>query len=168
MEKLIYNMKPIGKIVSKNKKYFLTILPRYMNGVTGCSEYSHLIVIWLFTKQSTTLESQNYVWKQPYLEGPEYMGVFALRQPERPNPIALSIVEIVDQNLIEGYIEVDYIDADNESAILDIKPYIPSMDYVENAKVPEWSKHWPQERKKSLGYDFRKDINPQILSENKK
>lgn len=163
-----YNVKPIGKIISKNKKYYLNVFPGFANGITGCSEYSHLIVIWLFTKQVTTLESQNYIWKQPYLKGPEYMGVFALRQPERPNPIALSIVEIVDQNLIDGFIEIDYIDADNGSIILDIKPYIPSIDYVEDVKVPNWSKHWPQERKKSLSYDFRKDINPQILSENKK
>ncbi|CAD5902058.1 conserved hypothetical protein [Carnobacterium maltaromaticum] len=168
MENVNYNIKPIGEIISQNKKYFLNIFPEFTNGTTGCSEYSHLIVIWLFTKQITTLESKNYVWKQPYLKGPEYMGVFALRQPERPNPIGLSIVEIVDQNLIEGFIEVDYIDADNGSTILDIKPYIPSIDYVEDVKVPNWSKHWPQERKKSLSYDFRKDINPQILSKNKK
>ncbi|HDO41943.1 MAG TPA: tRNA (N6-threonylcarbamoyladenosine(37)-N6)-methyltransferase TrmO, partial [Candidatus Bathyarchaeota archaeon] len=61
-------------------------------------------------------------------------GVFACRSPSRPNPIGLCTVKLLE---VEGCaLTVRGLDAFNNSPIIDIKPYIPRVDSVPNAKVP--------------------------------
>jgi tRNA-Thr(GGU) m(6)t(6)A37 methyltransferase TsaA len=70
-------------------------------------------------------------------------GVFATRSPVRPNPIALFSCKVV---AIEGrLIHVESIDAFDGSPILDIKPYIPSIDSISQAKGPKFIKPFSQE-----------------------
>ena len=66
-------------------------------------------------------------------------GVFACRAPVRPNLIAVSLCKIL--GIEEGVLSVDKIDALDGSPILDIKPYIPSIDFeAEGIRVPDWLK----------------------------
>lgn len=64
------------------------------------------------------------------------MGVFATRSPHRPVPIGLSCARVVDvrggEVLLQG---VDIVDG---SPVLDIKPYVPFCDAIEQATAPEW------------------------------
>ena len=59
-------------------------------------------------------------------------GVFATRSPGRPNPIGLSVVQLVkienERLLVKG---IDMLDG---SPILDIKPYLPQFDVFETTK----------------------------------
>ena len=50
-------------------------------------------------------------------------------------------------------------DAFNGTPILDIKPYIPSVDKVNKVKTPTWSKHWPQSYEESGDFDWEKEFN---------
>ena len=59
---------------------------------------------------------------------PVTKGVFSLRSPARPNPIALSAVRITDLDYANGRIEVDALDCLNGTPILDVKPWIESVD----------------------------------------
>lgn len=89
-------------------------------------DMSHLIVLyWL---DQADREKLNAVRPQ---DGRE-LGVFASRSPDRPNPIALDIVEIlsVDKNMIK----VRGMDALDGSILLDIKPYSPKIDCIQGAK----------------------------------
>lgn len=52
-----------------------------------------------------------------------------------------------------------YIDADHNSPILDIKPYIPSLDRVENPIVPDWYEHWPKSCEESGDFDWESGFN---------
>lgn len=54
---------------------------------------------------------KNYL--QPYKGAPETMGIFATRSPMRPNPIALTAVEVIHIDLEHGKIQVPFIDADD-------------------------------------------------------
>jgi tRNA (Thr-GGU) A37 N-methylase len=62
-------------------------------------------------------------------------GVFATRAPVRPNLIALSLCKIIAVK--ENVIEIDQIDAFHHSPVVDLKPYIPSVDAA-SATWPEW------------------------------
>jgi tRNA-Thr(GGU) m(6)t(6)A37 methyltransferase TsaA len=63
------------------------------------------------------------------------LGVFALRTNQRPNPIGLTLVELLK---VEGNIlTVRGLDAYNGTPVLDIKPF-DSWDCAANAKVPDW------------------------------
>jgi tRNA-Thr(GGU) m(6)t(6)A37 methyltransferase TsaA len=59
-------------------------------------------------------------------EGPT--GVFALRAPGRPNPIALAVVRLLSLDAMAGVLTVDALDAFDGTALLDIKPWLPSVD----------------------------------------
>lgn len=65
--------------------------------------------------------------QQPsHLDGPR--GVFALRSPVRPNPIALSIARIEALDVASGVIRLDALDWFDGTPVLDIKPYFVSTD----------------------------------------
>jgi tRNA (Thr-GGU) A37 N-methylase len=56
-------------------------------------------------------------------------------------------------------IEVAYLDAENDTPILDIKPYHPSSDRVRDIKMPEWCRHWPTWYEDSQAFDWSKEFN---------
>jgi len=58
-----------------------------------------------------------------------------------------------------GIISLDYFDAFTGTPVLDIKPYQPSVDKVENATVPAWCKHWPENYESSGDFDWGKEFN---------
>ncbi|HBF0027276.1 TPA: SAM-dependent methyltransferase, partial [Clostridioides difficile] len=97
--------------------------------------------------------------EQPYKNAPEKMGIFATRSPVRPNPIALSVVEIINIDYMNGMIQIAYIDANDKTPILDIKPYTPSLDRVENPNVPDWCSHWPHSLEESASFAWENEFN---------
>jgi tRNA (Thr-GGU) A37 N-methylase len=55
-------------------------------------------------------------------------GVFALRSPARPNPVALAVVRLLALDPGAGILRVDALDAFDGTALLDIKPWLPGVD----------------------------------------
>jgi tRNA-Thr(GGU) m(6)t(6)A37 methyltransferase TsaA len=55
-------------------------------------------------------------------------GTFALRSPVRPNPIALGTVVITSLDQEAGIIGIDATDAYDGTPVLDIKPWIATVD----------------------------------------
>ena len=97
----------------------LEILPKFELGLTDVEGFSHLFVIWAFDRA----EGFELIGKPPIDELPH--GVFATRSPRRPNPIALTVVELLSR---EGrYLHVRGVDMLDGTPILDIKPYLSSI-----------------------------------------
>lgn len=82
--------------------------------------------------------------KSPYKDSPDILGTFATRSPERPNPIALTCAFITYLDFEKGIIGLAFIDAEDGTPVIDIKPYTPSLDRVENPIVPDWCAGWPK------------------------
>jgi tRNA (Thr-GGU) A37 N-methylase len=60
-------------------------------------------------------------------------GTFALRSPARPNPIAMSVVQLMG---VDGTrLSVVGLDCLDKTPLLDIKPYFASTDAVAEAVV---------------------------------
>jgi len=87
------------------------------------------------------------------------MGVFATRTPMRPNPIGLTTVYVLSIDEEKGLIEVPFLDADNNTPMLDIKPYTPSFDRIENPEVPDWCSHWPKSSEDSGDFNWENEFN---------
>ena len=105
--------------------------PRYADGLKELETPSHIIVLYWMDRAP-----RNLVLQTPRHYG-ETRGVFALRSPARPNPIALSVAELVR---IEGErLEVRGLDCLDGTPLIDIKPYFASVDSVPDAVVG-WSK----------------------------
>jgi tRNA (Thr-GGU) A37 N-methylase len=55
-------------------------------------------------------------------------GTFALRSPARPNPIALAVTRLLAIQADSGTLTIDAIDAFDGTPVLDIKPWLASVD----------------------------------------
>jgi tRNA-Thr(GGU) m(6)t(6)A37 methyltransferase TsaA len=97
----------------------LEVLPEFEPGLTDIEGFSHLYVIWAFDRS----EGFELVGSPPFDERPH--GVFATRSPRRPNPIALTVVELLRRDGSQLYVRG--VDMLNGTPILDIKPYMSSI-----------------------------------------
>ena len=102
---------------------------RVPEAVRGLEDFSHIWLIWQFSK--AVREHWSPTVRPPRLGGNTRMGVFATRSPFRPNAIGLSCVRLlkVEPNTPEGpVLTVAGADLMDGTPILDIKPYIPYAD----------------------------------------
>ncbi len=104
------------------------------DAVRGLEEYSHLWIIWQFSK--AVRENWSPTVRPPRLGGNTRVGVFGTRSPFRPNPIGLSAVKIekieIDENNCP-VITVSGADLLDGTPIYDIKPYLPYADCIPEA-----------------------------------
>src|SRR5208282_742046 len=97
----------------------LKILPEFGAGLTDIEGFSHLVVLWEFDR------SQGFELLGTPPSDNRAHGVFATRSPRRPNPLGLTIVELLRRQGSELHVRgVDMLDG---TPILDIKPYLSSI-----------------------------------------
>lgn len=101
----------------------------------GLEGFSHIWLIWVFHQNKV---ARYHSKVHPPRLGGKSMGLFATRSPHRPNPIGLSLVELIqvekDGIVVAG---ADLVDG---TPILDIKPYLPEVEALPQARTG-----WPQE-----------------------
>jgi tRNA-Thr(GGU) m(6)t(6)A37 methyltransferase TsaA len=97
----------------------LQILPALEEGLTDIEGYSHLIVLWAFDRSA----GFDLLVTPPSDDRPH--GVFTTRSPRRPNPIGLTVVELLRRE--GGSLHVRGVDMLDGTPILDIKPYLSSI-----------------------------------------
>lgn len=101
--------------------------PRYAEGLADLASCTHLIVLYWMDRAP-----RNIVRQKPRVYGVA-RGVFALRSPARPNPIALSVAELLG---IDGArLTVKGLDCLDGTPLLDLKPYFASTDAKPAAAV---------------------------------
>jgi tRNA (adenine37-N6)-methyltransferase len=97
----------------------IEIAPEFEAGLTDIEGFSHLFVIWMFDRS----EGFELAGTPPIDDRPH--GVFATRSPRRPNPIGLTVVELLRREGRKLYVRgVDMLDG---TPVLDIKPYLSSI-----------------------------------------
>ena len=129
-----FEMKPIGFVRSSysdtsqvpkglgarhEAEGVLEVEPQFAEGLKDIEGFSHLYVIWAFDRSS----GYELVGNTPADDKPH--GVFATRSPYRPNPIALSVVELLRRD--GARLHVRGLDMLDGTPILDIKPYMSSI-----------------------------------------
>ena len=95
------------------------ILPEFEPGLADVEGFSHLYILWVFDRS----EGYELVGRPPSDNRPH--GVFATRSPRRPNPIGLTVVELLQRNRL--VLRVRGIDMLDRTPVLDIKPYFSSV-----------------------------------------
>lgn len=151
-------LKQIGKIKVEGENTFLQINKEFISGLKGLEDFSHINVLWWFDKCDNSKSRNVLEVNKPYKNAPEILGVFSTRSPERPNPIALSVTQVTHIDYEKGIIYITYIDAMNDSSILDLKPYTPSVDRVEKPSVPKWCNYWPLSYEESGNFDWENEF----------
>jgi len=132
---LTYAMRPIGFVRSPYRETseipkgpgaehraegVLEMRPELEAGLQDIEGFSHLLVVWVFDRA----EGCELVSTVP-LDPETAHGVFATRSPRRPNPIGLSVVELLGRD--GPRLRVRGVDMLDGTPILDVKPYLSSI-----------------------------------------
>jgi tRNA (adenine37-N6)-methyltransferase len=97
----------------------IELRPDLEPGLQDIEGFSHLFVIWIFHR----VEGYDLTSRPP-TDDREH-GVFASRSPRRPNPIGLTVVELLRRDGPRLHVRgVDMLDG---TPVLDIKPYLSSI-----------------------------------------
>jgi tRNA (adenine37-N6)-methyltransferase len=131
----MFTPRPIGHVRSPHQKTeqvpkglgakheaegVLELLPEFAAGLADIEGFSHLYVLWEFDRA----EGYELTAHPPSDDRPH--GVFATRSPQRPNPIGLTVVELLRR---EGArLHVRGLDMLDGTPILDLKPYLSNVE----------------------------------------
>ena len=134
-------IKPIGFVKNDVKEHKfgdwkeavseIVLDKEYEEALDGIEDYSHVNVIFWMDVKTYKIKHQ----PQGNKEVP-VVGIFACRCPNRPNPIGTTTVKLLERK--NNTIKVKGLDVIDNTPIIDIKPYTPQFDKVEDVKTPEW------------------------------
>lgn len=133
-----FTVTPIGRIAREGDRTFIRVDARHQDGLLGLEEWSHLWVFYWFDRNDTP-ERRAVLRVHPRGNRDNPLtGVFATRSPMRPNLIALSLCRVVS---VKGAdIEIEGIDAFDQTPVIDLKPYTPGLDRPQGkVRVPKWA-----------------------------
>ena len=151
-----WEVKPIGRVESPYQQKFGTPKQATVEKNDGGKVAGKIHIFPEFRECLHDVEEFDYVWALTLMhlnsgfktkikprprqqEGddqvPAEVGLFSCRAPHRPNPIAMSALEVVSVDVSNGIVEVFGLDLLNDTPILDIKPYVPAFDCFPSAKA---------------------------------
>jgi len=146
------NVSPIGFVKRKAKKEdekdrslvcSIVVEKDYEKALDGIEDFSHVYIIFWMHEIDDAERRKMKTHPRGRIDLP-LLGVFATRSPLRPNPIGLTIVELLERK--DNILVVRGLDAFDGTPVIDIKPY-NHCDKIEDVKVPEWWLKLEKEKK---------------------
>ncbi len=117
---------PIQSVYSQSQGS-IEVYPQFEEGLQDIEGLSHLILLYVLDRAAP------YSLRvKPFLDD-RLHGLFATRYPARPNPIGLSIVELIKRR--DNILEISGVDVLDGTPLLDIKPYVPDFDIRTNVRT---------------------------------
>ncbi len=118
----------------QQREALIEVDPAWAEALDGIEAFSHIWLLWWLDRGDAPPEALRI-----HPEGrPEMplVGIFATRSPRRPNPLAMTVVQLLERQ--GRYLRVRGLDACQGTPILDVKPYLRRGDLVPEASVPDW------------------------------
>jgi tRNA-Thr(GGU) m(6)t(6)A37 methyltransferase TsaA len=110
----------------------IEIFKEYKEGLTDISDFTHLHIFYWLHKSKGYKLMVNTPWdNKPH-------GVFTTRSPHHPNPLAFSVVTLLERR--ENILRVIGLEAIEGTPVIDIKPYIKKLD-LKNDAISGWSEN---------------------------
>jgi len=94
-------------------------------GLEDIETFSHIIVLFAFDQSRGWSDTVKTPWEE------KRHGVFATRSSRRPNPIGMTVVKLIKRD--GATLHVQGLDAFDGTPLLDLKPYVPKFDRIEEA-----------------------------------
>ncbi|MBN1625734.1 MAG: tRNA (N6-threonylcarbamoyladenosine(37)-N6)-methyltransferase TrmO [Deltaproteobacteria bacterium] len=124
---------PIQSVYASGAEGRVEVFERYAPALKDIEGFSHIYLIYYFDRAGEVK-----LVRPPFMDDDPH-GIFASRHPCRPTGIGLSIVRLKKKD--GNILTVEDIDVLDKTPLLDIKPYMPKFDHVENA-----TKGWTDEK----------------------
>ena len=105
----------------------IEIFEPYQEALQSLDEFEYILVFFHFDQ----VNSWKAIVKPPGSTDKHKFGLFSTRSPKRPNPIGFSLVKL--DRIEKGVLYIKGIDAFEGTPVLDIKPYLRSIDCVESS-----------------------------------
>lgn len=104
------------------------VFQEYEEGLKGVEGFSHIILLYVFHRAG-----RGYSLRvKPFLDEREH-GLFATRHYRRPNPLGLSVVELLGRQ--GSTLKIRRVDVLDGTPLLDIKPYVPMFDAARKVRT---------------------------------
>lgn len=133
----VFTIEPIGCVRTNDASAWIELDKRFEGALMGIEDFSHVWVFWWFDRNDTPAK-RGILQVHPRGEKRNPLtGVFATRSPARPNLIALSLCKV--QSIERNILRIEKIDAFDGTPVVDLKPYLPDLDRVEDVKLPDWA-----------------------------
>jgi len=136
---------PRQAILMPETKGTIEIFSPYRSALKTLGFFEYIIVIFHFSE----VERWEPMVNPPASTEEHDFGLFSTRSPKRPNPIGLSIVKL--EKIENGILYISGVDVFEGTPVLDIKPYLPSIDCVKSIQN--------EYMEKELGHHDEKFIN---------
>jgi tRNA-Thr(GGU) m(6)t(6)A37 methyltransferase TsaA len=159
MEKNPITVNPIGTAECGRGTFRVKIDRAFAPGLKELEGFSHIMLVWLADRTAHIKAENTLIVEKPYTGGPDTIGVFATRSPVRPNPVCVSVCPVKSVDTSAGVIELYYADTENNTPVIDVKPYQPSADRVRGVRTPGWCAGWPEFVEDSADFDWSRVFN---------
>jgi tRNA-Thr(GGU) m(6)t(6)A37 methyltransferase TsaA len=118
---------PIQPTGAQGVQGTVELAPEYVPGLKDLDGFSHVVLLYhLHLSEGYSLTVKPFMDETP-------RGLFATRAPRRPNPIGLSVVQLVR---VEGStLHVENVDVVDGTPLLDLKPFVPVFDAPEDMRL---------------------------------
>jgi len=129
---------------------YVILDPRLEEALDGIEDYSHLLVLFWLNRVQKGRRNLKKIHPRSRGDLP-LVGIFATRTQYRPNPIGLTLVELIWRK--KNILRVRGLDAVNGTPVIDIKPISPVQEFLKEPKVPKWYDQLWRDQKRQKG-DF--------------
>lgn len=154
----IIQVKAIGKVMANNGHFLIQLDKEYIKALKNIEGFGYLQVVWWGNKFDKPEYRATMQVDKPYKSSPDKLGIFGTRSPVRPNPILITTIRVMQVDYEKGIIYTPYIDADNGTPVLDIKPY-HKIERIKDCDVPEWCSHWPDWYEEAATFNWEEEFN---------
>ena len=117
---------PIQPVYAKGCEGRVEVFPEFAEGLRDLEGFSHIYLVYHFHQSGPAC-----LVLKPFLQDID-RGVFATRTTCRPNPVGLSIVELISRE--ENVLHVNNVDILDGTSLLDIKPYTTRFDRIDTIR----------------------------------
>lgn len=118
---------PIQPSAARGVMGSVVLDPEFEPGLQDLEGFSHLVLLYHFHRAGRV-----HLRVKPFLDE-EKRGIFATRAPRRPNGIGLSVVELL--HIKGNVITIQNVDVLDGTPLLDIKPYVPDFNLVDEVRI---------------------------------
>lgn len=109
-----------------------------LQAFVGLRDFSHIWVLWHFHYNKPQAHFMPQV-RPPRLGGNQKVGVFATRSMYRPSALGMSVVRLLQIESVDNKVRLHIMGADmiDGTPIVDIKPYLPYSDSIQEARCAD-------------------------------
>jgi len=119
---------PRQGILAPEIKGSIEVYPEFRDALKSLGLFEYIIVLYHCDKSKKWNNTATPPGSNPGID----FGLFSTRSPDRPNPIGIAVVKL--ERIENGILYISGIDAFDGTPVLDIKPYLPSIDCVRSER----------------------------------